>query len=150
MRKTLFALLAIALMVLAVACMAPEGEEGPIGEVPPAEPVVPVEPVTVPVAELELLTDVVCANGMISGVITNNGEEAWTLNEDIKVILNGGWDKEPGCDKTTIEPGESMVCDGIDFPIVQKPGKKNVVVVVADGSRATEEVYCPEAPAAEE
>ncbi|MBW2963175.1 hypothetical protein KY306_00160 [Candidatus Woesearchaeota archaeon] len=150
MRKILVALLAIALMVLAVACMAPEEEAGPIGEAPVAEPVVPIEPVTVPVAELELLADVVCANQIISAVITNNGEEAWTLNDDIKVILNGGWDKEPGCDKETIEPGENMACNAIDFPIVQIPGKKNVLVVVADGSRATVEVYCQEAAAAEE
>ncbi len=67
-----FALLAIALLVLVAACMAPEEEEAapvvaPPEVVPEPTPITPEE-----IAQLDLVTDAVCANGMISAVITNN------------------------------------------------------------------------------
>lgn len=155
MKKALFALLAIALMVMAFGCMAPE-EEAPAAPVVQDEPLPEPEPTTTTPettpsgAQVSMLTDVVCLGDRITATIANTGDADWVLNEDIKIILNGGWDKEPGCAAESLAPGENMVCDQIDFPIVQKAGKKNVVVVTAAGERQTEDIVCAAAQEPEE
>lgn len=154
MRKILFALLAIALVVL-VACSPKTAEPtAPVGDQPLAAPT-PAEETTAtdsvaPAPELELVSNGVCADGLISVVVTNTNDVAWTLADDVKIILNGGWDKTPGCDQETLEPGQTTACSSIDFPIVNKPGKKNVLVVTAKGARGQATIICPEAAATEE
>ena len=154
MRKTLFALLAIALLVL-VACAPKEAPTEPIVQPPAEQPAVaeptPVAPPVSPKTGLLVpLSNVVCVGDTISAVVTNVGDETWVMGENVKIYLNAGIDKEPGCDKTTLEPGESTTCDGLDWPIVQKAGKKNILQVVAAGERyELVEVYC-QAAAAEE
>jgi len=150
MKKALFALMAIALMVL-VACAAPKAEEpAPVSDQPVAEPTpapepTPVAPIVTPSgSQLNLLTDVVCVNGKISAIVTNTGDTTWDVASDVDIVLNGGIDEVPGCDKESIAPGESTLCDSIDWPKVSNPGKINAVVVVADGSRQTVKTVCPE------
>ncbi|MCK4588987.1 MAG: hypothetical protein KAT77_00970 [Nanoarchaeota archaeon] len=152
MKKALFALLAIALLVL-VACApkepAPEPAPAPVPEPEPAPAPVVIEP---PVQEktglLVPLSSISCVGDTIIATVTNVGDEEWVIGENAKIYLNAGIDKEPGCEKTTLAPGESTVCDGIDWPIVQKAGKKNILQIVAAGERyAFEEVYCTESAA---
>ncbi|MFC1801444.1 hypothetical protein ACFLZB_03190 [Nanoarchaeota archaeon] len=147
MKKTLFALLVIAMMVL-VGCSAPEADDSadttPVVDDTTTTDTEPEPTPTVAVEDLELLTDVVCVNGKINMIITNNAEEDWTINDDVKIILNGGWDEEPGCDKEVLASGESTLCEEVDFPVVLDT-RKNVLVVRADGQTAKEEIYCEEA-----
>lgn len=150
MKKVLFALLVIALVAL-VAC-APEEEP-----TAPTTPTTPTTPSTTPTAPSdgetdtqpttptapaggELLTDVNCMGDTISAVVTNVGEETWEI-ADIKIYLNAGIDEDPGCEKDSLEPGESTVCDQIDWPVVV-PDRKNVVQVIKDTYKATVEVVC--------
>lgn len=147
MRKALFALLAVALLVL-VACApkeAPAPEPtAPVAQPEPAPaPVVTAPPVQEKTGLLVPLSSISCEGSIITATVTNVGDEDWVLGENMKIYLNAAIDKEPGCAETTLAPGESTVCDGIDWPVVLKAGKKNVLQVVAAGQRyAFEEVYC--------
>ena len=147
MRKALFALLAVSLLVL-VACApkeAPAPEPAaPVAQPEPAPaPVVTAPPVQEKTGLLVPLSGISCEGSVITATVTNVGDEDWVLGENMKIYLNAAIDKEPGCEKTTLAPGESTVCDAIDWPIVQQAGKKNILQVVAAGQRyAFEEVYC--------
>ena len=148
MKKALFALLAIALLVL-VACAPKEAPE-PEPVAPEPEPTVTEPVVTEPVVQektglLVPLSGISCVGDTITATVTNVGDEDWVLGENAKIYLNAGIDKEPGCAETTLAPGESTLCDAIDWPIVQQAGKKNILQVVAAGERyAIEEVFCTE------
>ena len=134
-------------MMMLVACSAPEADDSadttPVADDTTTETETEPTTPTVAVEDLELLTDVVCVNGKLNMIITNNAEEDWTINDDVKIILNGGWDEEPGCDKEVLASGESTLCEEVDFPVVLD-SRKNVLVVREDGQTAKEEVFCGE------
>jgi hypothetical protein len=146
MKKILFTLLVIVMMML-VGCSAPDGDDSadttPVTDDTETVDTEPEPTPSVAPEDLELLTDVVCVNGKIHAVFSNNADKDWTINDNVKFILNGGWDEEPGCDKEVLSPGESTLCEEIDFPVVLDT-RKNILVVRADGQTAKEEIYCEE------
>ncbi len=131
MKKIIFIGL-ILVMILLSSC-APEittPEEQILEKAPPTEPTAP----------LTYLSNVVCEGDTIQATVTNTGDETW---KGIKTFLNGGWDKEPGCEKYDLEPGESTVCTAIDFPIVYRNNKQNVVQIDANGESELVKINCP-------
>lgn len=151
MKKIMFVGLVLS-MILLFACAPMEVAEPET--TPPAEeapPIVEETPSAAPEsAEMEVLpestipesylTDLECDEDAIKVTVTNLGDEAW---EGINVYLNGGWDKEPGCEKYELEPGESTTCDAIDFPVVYQGGKENVVQIDANGKSLLLRINCP-------
>jgi hypothetical protein len=143
MRKLIFIGL-ILVMILLSAC-APEittpeeqiPEEAPPTEQVPIEPVIEEPKQTVPST---YLSNVVCEGDTIQATVTNIGTKSW---KGIRTFLNGGWDKEPGCEKFDLEPGESTVCTTIDFPIVYRSNRQNVVQIDANGESELIKINCP-------
>lgn len=156
MKKILFALLAIALLTLVVGCAKKEVAPVVTEPKPAPEPVVApveenvVEPViNEPATQVETVLDnpfmgAICQeDNTIKVTITNINEEDWVLGENAKLYLNAGIDEEPGCDKTTLKPGESMTCNKIDWPKVVPSPRENQVQLVVSGIRYTVRgIYC--------
>jgi hypothetical protein len=117
---------------------APEAPEAPEAapEAPP-EPEVPTEYVGD-----ELVSNVICADGKISGVVTNTGAETATLAKDIIIQVNAMPVVRPDCEKTVLAPGESINCDNLagQFPV--REAKPNQIVVKAKGQSAQATVTC--------
>lgn len=148
MKKIIFFGLVL-LMILLFACAPGTVPEAGIEEVPEA-PIVNETPTTAsePVVEVlpestipsSYLTDLACDGDAIRITVTNLGNKTW---EGINTYLNGGWDKDPGCEKYNLGPGESTTCTAIDFPVVYRDGKENIVQIDANGESLLLRINCP-------
>ncbi|MEE9525579.1 MAG: hypothetical protein V3V78_03160 [Candidatus Woesearchaeota archaeon] len=109
-------------------------EEGPV--LPEAE--VPTEYA----GESEMVTSAVCADGKVGAVITNVADTTVTLAREWKILIRGLVVKDPGCDKTTLEPGDSTVCTTLNgaFPVV--PGQNEVVIRLGGAKEGKATVTC--------
>jgi len=112
MKKTIMALVLLLALILA-GCKAPEEQ---VNETIEEEEVVVQE-------EAELVSNLNCANGVITATITNTGEETIDLSKDIRVIVRGlvVANKIIECEKTTLKPGESTLCSKLNgvYPVVE-------------------------------
>ena len=109
-------------------------EEGPV--LPEAE--VPTEYA----GESEMVTSAVCADGVIGAVITNVAETTLTIVGDVKFLLRGMVVKEPGCDKTALEPGESTTCTTLNGPFQVASGQNEVIVRMEGAKEGKATVTC--------
>ncbi len=91
------------------------------------------------VASTELLSDVSCAERMITLTFTNTGSERIKVS-DADFIVNGQLDISPECDADTLAAGESTLCSGLD---VLGVGKTSVVqVIMPDREQGLKKVSC--------
>jgi hypothetical protein len=147
MRKAvlLLCILALGILFLLGGCKAPEEE----AEVPEAEVEVPeVEAEEGLPAEVEQevaagawLAGVACAEGRISAVITNQEGRDMEITKDIKLLIRGLVVTRPDCDKMTLAPGESAICDDISggFPLADS----NIIILRApDGVQEEATAVC--------
>ncbi len=117
---------------------APEPEPEPEPEETLPEPETPTEYA----GEGEIVTKAVCADEKIGAVITNIGNTTVSYGKEWKALLRGMVVKEPGCDKTVLEPGESTTCTTLNgnFPVVE--GKNEVVIRISGAKEGKATVTC--------
>jgi hypothetical protein len=147
MRKAvlLLCILALGILFLLGGCKAPEEEV-----------VAPEAEVEVPAAEAEeglpaaveqevaagaWLAGVACADNKVSAVITNQEGREMTIVKDIKILIRGLVVTRPDCDKMTLAPGESAICDDISggFPLAAS----NIIILRApDGVQEEATAVC--------
>lgn len=91
--------------------------------------------------ESEVFTQVSCEDMVISVVVKNTGDETWILQRvpggpwtNVGFMNRGVADATPGCEKDSIEPGESTVCSTIDMVVIE--GENRVSVSSQEGSFA--------------
>jgi archaellum component FlaG (FlaF/FlaG flagellin family) len=130
MKKT--SMVCILLMVLILAgCKAPEDQ---VNETVEEEAVVE--------EEANLVSNLNCANGVITATITNTGEETIDLSKDIRVIIRGlvVANKIIECEKTSLKPGESTLCSKLNgvYPVVEN----NALVVRFGTEQVLMDVAC--------
>ena len=112
-------------------------EEEIVTSTPAEEPVI-----EQPTATIELLSEVRCTEERIVGVLTNTFDQTIEVQKDIQLHINGLINRELGCEKTTLEPGESTFCETLNgrYP-VRSPGN-NRLTAVLDGSSYDEVITC--------
>ncbi|MBW2995680.1 hypothetical protein KY332_00095 [Candidatus Woesearchaeota archaeon] len=133
----------VVVVVLLLVFMRKPAEE----EAPPAPvvegPVLPEAEVPTEYAgEAEMVTSAVCADGVIGAVITNVAENTVVLATDVKMLLRGMVVKEPGCDKTALEPGESTTCTTLNGPFAVVEGQNEVIIRIAGAKEGKATVTC--------
>lgn len=121
-------------------------------EVPaaPAAPVVEPETPVLPEPEVpteyagesEMVTSAVCADGVVGAVITNVADTPVTLMNEWKVLIRGLVVKEPGCDKTTLEPGESTTCTTLNGPFPVMDGENEIIIRMGGAKEGKATVTC--------
>jgi hypothetical protein len=135
------AIVVIVILVLVFMRKPAEEPEAPVTE--PTGPTLPeAETPTEYAGEGEMVTNAVCADGKVGAVITNVADTTVTLNKEWKVLLRGMVVKDPGCDKTVLEPGESTTCTTLSgtFPLVE--GKNEIVVRMEGAKEGKATVTC--------
>ncbi len=105
MKKAIIACILVLILVL-TGCKVPEEE---VNETVEEGPEVAAE-------EKELVSNLKCENGVISGTITNTGDSTIDLTKDIRIIIRGlvVANKLLVCEKTTLKPGESTSCSKLN------------------------------------
>ena len=92
--------------------------------------------------EANAITNAVCSNGKIGAIITNIVDNKVTIGNELKVLLRGMVVKDPGCDKTSLEPGESTTCTAVNGPFQVVKGQNEVVVRIIGAKEAQATVVC--------
>ena len=105
------------------------------------------EPEEVPAEAVELLSDVSCANKVITATVTNIGSEEVAV-ADIDFSVNAVPDTTPECGATEkLAAGASMTCSGLN---AIGSGKNQVVLVqLSSTEKMVTKVTCETAPKAE-
>ena len=148
-KKTMYIIAAVvAIVILLVIFMQlrkpAEIPEAP-AEVPAAEPepeLPEVEVATDYIGEGEMISQVACIEGKISGKLTNVGDETLTVGKTMTIQLRGMNVLDPGCDATELASGESTTCMNLNgfFPVVS--GQNEIVVRASGGKEGKATVTC--------
>jgi len=148
-KNVYYILAAVVVIVIVVFLVMRKPAEAP-AEVPQApvveEPEAPVLPeAEVPTeyaGEAEMVTSAVCADGKVGAVLTNVADQEVTLMDEWKVQIRGLVVKEPGCDKTTLAPGESTTCTNLNGPFPVVSGLNEIVVRMEGAKEGQATVTC--------
>jgi hypothetical protein len=92
--------------------------------------------------DVDVLSQPACSNdGKVTVVVTNNEDVAWDVDE-LDFRLNVAPDATPDCDKSVLDPGESMVCRGLDS--VTLTGRRAIIQLFTAGRNSYDlRVTCP-------
>lgn len=132
MKKTIMAFVLLLALILA-GCKAPEEQ---------VNETVEEQEVVVEEAEANLVSNLNCANGVITATITNTGDKTIDLSKDIRVIVRGlvVANKIIECEKTSLNPGESTLCSKLNgvYPVVEN----NAIVIRFGTEQVLMDVTC--------
>ena len=103
--------------------------------------VIPDETETAP-ASGQFVSELMCIDDKITGVITNIEKEQIQLNGNVKVMLNGNVVVDSDCEKLVLEPGESTTCADLSGHFAIRTGKVNTMQFNLIGKRFIEYVDC--------
>ncbi len=148
-KKNLYYILAAVVVVVVIVLLFTLKKPVEVPEAPapvveePVEPVLPEPEVPTQYAgEAEMVTSAVCADGVVGAVITNVADTQVTLMSEWKVLIRGLVVKEPGCDKTTLEPGESTTCTTLNGPFPVIDGENELIIRMGGAKEGKATVTC--------
>jgi len=145
--KNMYYLLAAVIIVIIIAVLllrkpAPAAPETQAPTAPETPAVQAPETPTTYEGEANAIANVVCAGGKIGGKLTNIGATKVTIGNELKVLLRGMVVKDPGCDKTALEPGESTTCTAMNGPFKVISGQNEIVVRITGAKESQATVTC--------
>jgi len=123
----------------------PDTTPTPPAPVVPEQPqeTAPVEPVVksgVDLGTTELLSDLSCADKVVTATVTNVGEEE-VMVADIQFQVNAVPDADPVCDAEVLAPGESTVCSSLEAP-GRGVGTQVVFAKLSSNEQMVQKVTC--------
>ncbi|MBD3354565.1 hypothetical protein GF361_01110 [Candidatus Woesearchaeota archaeon] len=135
----------VVIVILVLVFMRKPAEEpapAPAPEPEPEETLPEPETPTEYAGEGEMVTQAVCADGKVGAVITNVADVTAEYMVNWKAQIRGLVVKDPGCDKTVLEPGESTTCTTLNgnFPVIS--GQNEVIIRIAGAKEGKATVTC--------
>ena len=149
-KKNLYYILAAVVLVVVVVLLFAMKKPAEVPAPAPVAPVVEPETPVLPEAEVpteyagesEMVTSAVCADGKVGAIITNVANIPVTLMAEWKIQIRGLVVKEPGCDKTTLEPGESTTCTTLNGPFPVMDGENEIIIRMGNAKEGKATVVC--------
>ena len=122
----------IVIVIIALAVWQPWAKKEPVVNEPvvqePEEPTLPEPEVPTDYEGDALVSDAICVGGKIAATITNTGTANAVIGKDMTVSVNSLVVKNPGCEVSELEPGQSTRCSNMNGNFKVRTGKNEVLV----------------------